>query len=292
MIFFTNQNVVYNQTQNFYQRRYQWYMANNIQYYLNQGTPCAPSSSSGECLKKSNFFSEFSGQAEKEMALENLGVPDMIDSLVQEKTDRLIDAINRIWEKFGELTGETFEGILFTVTPSYYIGEDGCRVNVMVNTETLSGMIENLKLYVNNNLVLDVNNITTLNTPIEINETSVITCEALINGIVYTKSKTITHYSSFWLGAGSSYDEVMTMNNLRPIEGDLKGSYEVNVEAGQRIFIILGEALRDNFVRADMSGVGTFVFDEETITLNGTNYKVLVSSNPFAADTYTIHINS
>ena len=42
-----------------------------------------------------------------------------------------------------------------TVTPSYYVGEDGCQVHITVHTSDTNGIFDKLKLYVNNQLLVD-----------------------------------------------------------------------------------------------------------------------------------------
>ena len=267
-------------------------MANNIQYYLNQGTPCKPTTGSGDCLKKSNYLSEFLTKTEKEMALQNLGVQDIIEELVQDKTNRLIDAINRVWEKFSEITGETFEGIVFTVTPQYYIGENGCNVHVTANTETLSGIFEKLQIYINDQLVSEHRNVEHLEEDIHITGTSTITCKATMNGIPYERSKTITHYDSFWIGTGLEYTDVLIFDNLKSLTNDSQ-PYEVTFN-NNRLFIIVGEALEDSINRVDMGGVGGLSdnwLEKSTKYDEQGNKYIVYSSDIYPPNTVNIYIN-
>ena len=226
------------------------------------------------------------------MALENLGVPDMVDDLVQEKTNRLIDAITRIWEKFSELTGETFEGITFTVNPQYYIGENGSTVHVIADTETLSGEFEKLQIFINNELVSEHKNVHYLEEDIHIDGTSTITCTAIMNGIPYVKSKTITHYDSFWVGAGLNYLDVMKIENLKTIKGGLKSNHDITFNDGDKLFVIIGEDLENDFTRVDYNGIEVQFEVPELITINGMNYKVYASINSYTAGIINIDINS
>lgn len=262
-------------------------MANNIQYYLNQGDPCPPATSKGGCLKKGNYLSEFETKTEKEIAMNNLGIPDMINNLVDSRVESLIGEISRIWGKFTELTGESYNEIIFTVTPEYYIGENGCDVHILAS----SGIFEELQLYVNGELISSNKNIGSLDQTIHIDGTSVITCKAKVDGEWHTLSKTITHYDSFWIGAGQSYSDIMTPSNLRFINGGHKANYDISFNRGDKLFIIIGEQIRKYFTRADLNGV-ELPLEESSIEIDNISYKVLCYEGSWAEGTYNIDINS
>lgn len=208
-------------------------MANNIQYYLNQGEPCNETADKGCCLKKGNYLSEFETEVDKEMAVNNLGIPDIVNNIVDSKIESIIGEVSRIWEEFTKLTGETYNNIIFTVTPEYYIGEIGCDVHILAN----SGIFEELQLYINGELISSNRNIGHLEQTVHINGTSIITCKAKLDGIWHTISRTITHYDSFWMGAGQSYSDVMTNNNLKPI---VASNYDINFGQDNNLIVIVG----------------------------------------------------
>ena len=204
---------------------------------------------------------------------------------ISQKT--LTAAINDIWYKLEEITGETLVGINLTVTPEYYIGEEGCDVNIAAETVTENGIIENIKVFVNDELVAEGEDEHEFEFDVHISDTSEIKCLAQVLGVVYERKVTITHYTPFWVGAGSDYSSVMTMNNLR----NIGGNYDITVAAGQNLIIVVEDILRDRFVRADMNGV-EIQFTETTQTISGKTYKVLTSENTYQAGTYNIDINS
>jgi hypothetical protein len=51
---------------------------------------------------------------------------------INQKT--LTKAINDLWNKIESITGESDKSINMIVTPSYYIGENGCTVNISADT--------------------------------------------------------------------------------------------------------------------------------------------------------------
>ena len=213
---------------------------------------------------------------------------DSEDIGVTQKT--LTDGFNKIWSKLEDITGESLLGFQMAVTPEYYIGEEGCNIHVTATTVDTVGVFEQLDFYINGQLINHGENVDYMEFDTEITETSVVTCVAKILGIEYQKQAIITHYSSFWLGAGSTYTDVMKNSNLRPIANGMRGAYNIDLASGQKIIIVLGESLRQGFIRADINGV-EIAFVETAVTVDGNTYKVLTSENTYQAGTYNIDIN-
>ena len=207
----------------------------------------------------------------------------------------LTDAFNKVWAKIEDITGESLLGFQMAVTPEYYIGEEGCNVHVTATTVDTVGVFEEIRFLINGIQIWPTTeeegkNVSYAEFDTEISETSVVECDAKILGIPYSKQAIITHYSSFWLGAGSTYSDVMKNSNLRPITNGMRGAYNIDLTSGQKIIIVLGESLRQGFIRADINGV-EIAFVETTITVNGNTYKVLTSENTYQTGTYNIDIN-
>ena len=212
---------------------------------------------------------------------------------ISQKT--LTDAINKIWQMFEDITGEVFGGISMAVSPEYFIGEDGCTVHVTASCVDAIGVFERLAFFVNGVKVwpLDVEyavNVDYVEFDTHIDETSVIKCEAQILGQSYSDQKLITHYSSFWIGGGTSYQDIMDVEHVVPVTDGLRGQFDVTVPEDEHIIIILGEQLRSGFMRADIS-FGEILFTEEQITVDGKTYYVLTSQDTYQAETYKVFIN-
>lgn len=205
----------------------------------------------------------------------------------------LTDAVNRIWSKIADITGEVTQGISMSVSPTYYIGESGCTVHITASTIDLFGIFEELEFYWNAEtepFAKITEPTDTFEFDTEISETTLIKCRAKILGIWYTEQKLITHYDSFWLGAGSTYQSVMTNQNLIPVGHHMRGAYDITASEGNHIFIILGESLAEGFIRADMNGM-EIAFTQSTVTIDGNTYKVFTSEDTYQAGTYNIDIN-
>lgn len=199
-------------------------------------------------------------------------------------------AINKIYEILEDITGNVYHGINMVVTPEYFIGEDGATVNITANTTETNGIFEFIEFYINGALIARGENVDYFTYNTTINETSVVKCVAKILGVEYTREKLITHYNSFWLGAGSTYSDIMDVEHVIPITNGMRGAYDVDVTQGQHIIIIVGESLAGGFLRADLNSV-EINFTESTVTVDGKNYKVFTSDEAYSAGTYNIDIN-
>ena len=209
----------------------------------------------------------------------------------------LTDAFNKIWQVLENITGENMLGISMTVTPSYFIGEEGCDVHVTATTVETNGIFEDIKFFKNGIQIWpesghedDGKNVDHVEFDTEISDTSVVKCVAKILGVEYTVQKAITHYNSFWLGAGATYDDVMVNANLIPITNGMRGAYDRSVSNGQYLFVIVGDSLAEGFIRADINGF-EIPFTETTETVDGDAYRVFKSVNTYQTGTYNIDIN-
>lgn len=207
---------------------------------------------------------------------------------ISQKT--MTDAINKLWQKLEDMTGEVLQGISMVVTPDYFISEEGCDVHISANTVETNGIFEHIAFYGNGSLIAEADNVDYFEYDTEITETTIIKCVAKIMGIEYTRQQIVTHYNSFWLGAGSTYSDIMDVEHVIPITNGMRGAYDVDVAQGQHIIIIVGESLSGGFLRADLNSV-EINFTESTVTVDGKNYKVFTSEEAYSAGTYNIDIN-
>ena len=207
---------------------------------------------------------------------------------ISQKT--MTDAINKLWQKLEDMTGEVLQGISMSVTPDYFISEDGCSVHISANTVETNGIFEHIAFYGNGSLIAEADNVDLFEYDTEIEETTIIKCVAKIMGVEYTRQQIVTHYNSFWLGAGSAYSDIMDVEHVIPITNGMRGAYDVNVAQGQHIIIVVGESLAGGFLRADLNSV-EINFTESTVTVDGKNYKVFTSEEAYSAGTYNIDIN-
>ena len=212
------------------------------------------------------------------------------DSHISISQKTMTDAINKLWQKLEDMTGEVLQGISMSVTPEYFISEDGCSVHISANTVETNGIFEHIAFYGNGSLIAEADNVDFFEYDTEITETTIIKCVAKIMGVEYTRQQIVTHYNSFWLGAGTAASDIMDVEHVIPITNGMRGAYDVDVAQGQHIIIIVGESLAGGFLRADLNSV-EINFTESTVTVDGKNYKVFTSEEAYSAGTYNIDIN-
>ena len=210
---------------------------------------------------------------------------------VSQKT--LTDAINKIWQKIEDMTGETLQGINMVVTPTFFVSEDGCDVHISANTVETNGVFEKIQFFVDNELIFEdtFTEYVSFDHHLDIKPEYgyVIMCKAKIMGIEYTRQQIVTRYNEFYIGAGSAYADIMDSAHARQLEGTMRHNYDVTFAEGNKLIIVMGAALRDGFIRADLNGV-EIQMEEETVTIDGKQYVVL-TSDPWSAGDYNIDIN-
>ena len=213
------------------------------------------------------------------------------DAYISVSQKTLTNAFIKIWSKIADMTGEQTQGIRMSVTPDYFISKDGADISINAYTVETNGVFEHIAFYANGALIAEDDNVETFSCDYHIADTTLIKCVAKIMGIEYTEQKVVTHYSSFWVGAGATYVDVMTTDNLRPIENGMKGNYDVECEQGDYLFVIVAKSLSKGYIRIDMNGFE--VPTERTeVTLGEDEYYVFKSKNAYQASTYNIDINS
>ncbi|MBO6252441.1 MAG: hypothetical protein J6O49_02135 [Bacteroidaceae bacterium] len=206
-------------------------------------------------------------------------------------SQRLItDTINDIYNQLRDIKGEPPIGLYLTATPEFFIGEEGCDVHLKaISTQ---GIMEHVAFYVNDVMIegSEAEDVYQIEADVHIDGTSTFRCEASIFGIDYSVKKIITHYTSFWLGAGSSYQDIMDTAHTIPIEQTIRGAFNVECGEGEHIIVIVGDTLKKGFIRADLNGF-EIPFNVEKITKDGNDYWVYTSENVYHAGTYNIDIN-
>lgn len=202
----------------------------------------------------------------------------------------LTEAINKIWSKLEDMTGEALQGINMTVTPDFFISEDGADVHIHANTVETNGVFEHIAFYIDGALIAEADNVDVFEHDVHIDTTSIIKCVAKIMGIEYTAQHIITHYNSFWLGAGISASDIMDESHVIPITNGMRGAYDVTVADDEHIIIVVGDSLKEGFIRADMNGF-EIPMVESSVTVDGVDYRVFTSVNAYNAGTYNVDIN-
>ena len=210
---------------------------------------------------------------------------------ISQKT--LTDAINKIWQKIEDMTGEILQGINMVVTPTFFVSEDGCDVHISANTVETNGIFEKIQFFVDGESIYEdtFKEYVSFDHHLDIkNEYEyVIMCKAKIMGIEYTRQQIVTRYNEFYVGSGSTYSDVMDSAHARQLNGTMRHNYDVEFNNGDKLIIVMGASLRPGFIRADLNGA-EIELTEETITIDGKNY-VVFTSEAWSDGEYNIDIN-
>lgn len=238
--------------------------------------------------------------AETIKLIENLEVTGML--VMQEFGDsesfgisqkKITAAINQLWEKIEDITGEVFQGINMVVTPTFFVSEDGCSVHILANTVETTGIFEKIQFFVDGELIHEDTNTEYVSfdhhLDIKNEYEYVVMCKAKIMGIEYTRQQIITRYNEFYIGAGSTYTDVMDSAHARQLNGTMRYNYDVTFNEGNKLVIVMGASFRDGFIRADLNGA-EIALAEETVTIDDKQYVVL-TSEAWSAGDYNIDIN-
>lgn len=201
------------------------------------------------------------------------------------------EAINKIWDKLDELTGETHRAINMIISPDFFIGDE-CVITMAASATELGGNFDYIEFLINGepfegNHAEVVSNFACSTT---ITKECDITCNAIILGKKYTVSQHIGHNDSFWIGAGNTYDDIFDLQHTVKLN-NFKGNYNINFAQRNKLFIIIPSKYSNVFIRADLNGF-EIPMNRETVTINNESYIVYTSVNSYNSGIYNIDINS
>lgn len=182
-------------------------------------------------------------------------------------------------------------GFTWLVTPTYIHGEWPTRVSISAQPTSEGNVFEHIKLFANNVVVDEVTDVvSSYSFEIDLQQTVNLRMEAKLLGTYYERTETVNHYSSFWLGAGSTYASIMDQAHQVPLDGGSRVVKDITASDGDNIFIIIGDSVSSAFIRADMNGV-EIPFTMETVTIDGHQYNIYTSQETYEEGTYSIDIN-
>ena len=205
----------------------------------------------------------------------------------------LTEALGRLWEELGTLTGKTYIDYTLTVQPTFIPKEGAATVTATADSSEAISNFDSIKLYVNGVLKAESHDVTRYiqNLTIESEGVSTIKAEGIIFGKTIIKEAQVSKLMPFFMGSGQDYQEVMVPECQKDLEGTLEGDYDVTIRNnGDYMFIIIPASHKDEFRRADMNGLGLKVeipLSEE----EHEDFVVYKSLNTYKAGTYKIDID-
>lgn len=185
----------------------------------------------------------------------------------------LTNVVNDLYSKLASCGCSNFSGmgIVMTVTPDSFVSNDGAYVHITVYPN--AGVFEDIKVYLKDG---DLDEILVQNMvynesksyyetlePILIHDTTRVRAEGIILGIPYYEEKYIMKKKAFYIGSGSTWNEVENVVNLRDLNS--LGKYDVRVNRdGDFIFIIVDNSEAQNIIMLDNISTG-----QPSIEMNG-----------------------
>lgn len=196
----------------------------------------------------------------------------------------LTRVINQIMNRISDMSGTLPDGVEITFTPEYVLSDSTSPITI--NCDATDGIFENVKIFCNGELIREENDITQFTHEMEIDKTSEFRVEATLLGMTYITSKVITSYYPFFIGSGTTWEDAVKTENIRQFDGDIDGSYNINIEnQGDKMFIVIPVSIKDQLVRADMNGY-EIPFDR----VEDTKYVIYTSKNGYRKGVYTINL--
>lgn len=202
--------------------------------------------------------------------------------------------LNLLAQEILAVTGKTL-GITLTVVPDYVVSPTTGDINITVKSKF--GYLERVEVYVDDALIGSDESVTEYVINHSIAEDVTIKVKAIVLGNEYMEEKEVKKYFPYFIGAGNVYTDIMNPEHAIPFNGKLTGSFDVTVNEGEKLFIIIPTYLRDTIIRTnilgeeiasvDMNGF-EIPFDESTVD----TLTVFTSKNTYQAGTYNIDVTN
>lgn len=201
---------------------------------------------------------------------------------VTQKT--LTETLDELYKLIFDVLGIELGDVQISITPDAFFRNEAAIVNIAAIADY--GLFDFVKVYFDGVKVLEETSIKTFSKDLTISKTTTVKVEAQVLGKLYTYEKTVTMASDFFIGAGTTYEDVYNPQYTRPYDGNPTGQYNIEVAEGQRIIIILPTT--------DVSKIEQIEMNDFNIPMDTTTfgiYTVYTSLNTYKAGTYTIDIN-
>lgn len=202
--------------------------------------------------------------------------------------------LNLLAQEILAVTGKTL-GITVSVVPDYVVSPTTGDITITVNSKF--GYLERVEVYVDDILIGSDESVTEYVINHSIAEDVTIKVKAIVLGNEYMEEKEVKKYFPYFIGAGNVYTDIMNPEHVIPFNGKLTGSFDVTVNEGEKLFIIIPTYLRDTIIRTnilgeeiasvDMNGF-EIPFDESTVD----TLTVFTSKNTYQAGTYNIDVTN
>lgn len=196
---------------------------------------------------------------------------------------------NKLWEVLGEITGKVYMDYTLTVEPILAYADGDVNVTIIADCSESVSDFDEVKVYVDNELVGEDENTVTYTITVPKRKTSVVKVEGTILGKTIIKTQEVVIETPFFIGSGNVYTDAMNEECRKEIIGTLQGEYDMTVKhTGDYIFIIIPSTRREEFRRAkiDMNG-----FEIPILINDRPDYIICQSVNTYQTGNYNIDID-
>lgn len=219
------------------------------------------------------------------VALSNEFGDSELIGITQKKLTETIDAIQ---DKIDKLHPGSF-GITMSATPNIVYQNTGAEVSVLVKMVDGS-TADSIVAMVGDEVVASVEDDSQLSFTLAVESTTTIKAIALQKGLSFDAQTVVTGVLPYYVGAGSTYHDVVIDEHKKPIKANPYGTYIVNVvEDGDYIFFVIPNNMTIH--KATMSGFDFPLDAPQSVDINGNTYYVYQSSNTYDASELTIVIS-
>jgi hypothetical protein len=200
----------------------------------------------------------------------------------------LTKLFGRLFGDIGEITGKDYMNFTLTVVPTTTYSEDSVVVNIKADCREAISDFDSIKIYVDDEFIAESSDIEVFFTTATISKTSIVKAVGVIMGRTVVRTQQVIKEIPFFMGSGMDYQDAMTADNHKVMEGTLEGDYDVVIKhTGDYMFIIIPKSYKDEFRRADMNGY-EILFEEPE---EKSDYIIRKSKNTYMAGTYNIDID-
>jgi hypothetical protein len=217
---------------------------------------------------------------------------NIYDTLMSVDINKFNDKLNleltKIWKRMSEIVASNYLDYKVNVNVTNISRTGETTLSVTMDATDAANDFSEATIYCNDIVMGTTTNVPRYSLTFT---TSSPTNELKTKGIILNndivKVRTINDYVPFYVGAGSSYKDVMRAEFHKPIIATLEGNHNVVIEHnGDRIYIIIPLYKENEFRRADMNGF-EIPFSK---TIMG-DYIVYTSINTYTMGTYNIDIS-
>ena len=194
------------------------------------------------------------------------------------------DIVSSFDRRISDLEGKNTFGFNLYIKPKYVIATEEIQINI--NCVSNNDAFDSLKIYFNEELKVDRENVIDFTHVDNISETTKIRVEAIIDGLYYVQTRLVKYYYYPLIICGAeTLSDIFTEENIVDYDGTIEGIYNIECSNNDNIYIAFKNDMPCPFEHITVNDVETSF---ETIEYEG--YIVYKSTNTYSFGNYKINI--